>query len=69
MSKEHKIFLLCANMDGSDKVKPFVIGKFANPWTFRAVCSIPATYKANKKVWMTSKLFKQWLHAFDVKVG
>jgi hypothetical protein len=34
------------NMDGSDKVKPFVIGKFASPRAFQGVCSIPAMYKA-----------------------
>jgi hypothetical protein len=31
--------------------------------------SIPATYEANKKAWMMLQLFKQWLHAFDTKVG
>ncbi|KAJ8883730.1 hypothetical protein PR048_015584 [Dryococelus australis] len=47
-SKEIFTLLLCANMDGDDKRKPFVIGK-----------SIPTL----------SKLFKQWLHSFDVKTG
>jgi hypothetical protein len=55
-NKECLTLLLCANMDGSDKVKPFVIGKSANPRAFRGVRSILATCKSNRKAWMTPEL-------------
>lgn len=68
-SKERLTVLLCANMDGSDKLKPYVIGKSKNPRAFKGARAIPCFYEANKKAWMTSQLFKQWLHSFDARMG
>ncbi|KAJ8890612.1 hypothetical protein PR048_010121 [Dryococelus australis] len=56
-------------MDGSDKLKPFVIGKSAKPLAFRDVRNIQHTYTLNKKTWMTSEIFKQWLCLFDARMG
>jgi hypothetical protein len=57
-SKERITILLGANMNGSEKLKPFVIWKSKNPRCFKEVKSIPVTYKANSKAWMSSDFFK-----------
>jgi hypothetical protein len=49
-------FALIANMDGTEKLKPLVIGKFRNPRSFKNVKSLPVNYEANKKTWMTSSV-------------
>ena len=53
-SKEHSTILLTANMDGSDRLQPFVIEKSANQCCFREIKKVPMTYKSNKNSWMTA---------------
>jgi len=60
-SKERVTLLLAANMDGSEKLKPVMIGKSAKPRCFKGIKSFPMHYRANIKAWMTSLLFKDWL--------
>ena len=36
-SKDRATVLLCANMDGSDTLKPFMVGKFAHSQCFKKV--------------------------------
>lgn len=64
-SKERITILFATNMDGSEKLKPLVIGKSKKPRCFKGVTSFPLTYCANTKVWMTAVLFRQWLQALD----
>lgn len=64
-SKERLTVLLCANLTGTDKLTPFVIGKSAKPRAFRGVKTLPVEYAANKKAWMTSATFVNWLNTFD----
>lgn len=64
-SKERLTALLCANMDGTEKLKPLVIGKSKNPRCFRGVKFLPVDYESNGKAWMTSLLFERWLHKLD----
>ena len=63
--KDHLTVLLAANMDGSDKLEPFVVGKFANPRCFNGIKKLPVTYRCNSNSWMTAKLFQDWLRSFD----
>ena len=57
---------MCCNADGSDKLKPFVIGKSAKPRCINNfTSSIYLRYVNNSKAWMTSYLFGEWLYAFD----
>jgi hypothetical protein len=42
-------------MDGSEKIKLLVIGKFQNPRCFKGITSLPVEYRWNKKAWMTSQ--------------
>lgn len=65
VSKERITVLFCANLDGSDKRRLFVIGKSARPRCFKKRECLPVTYKANKKAWMTQDLFTSWLCKFD----
>lgn len=60
-SKERLTVLLAVNMDGSEKLKPLVIGKAMKPRCFKGVKSFPTDYRANKKAWMTTELFNNWL--------
>jgi hypothetical protein len=62
---------LCANADGSDKIKPFVIGKYLNPRCFKNVHrnNLGVTYDASTKAWMTGVLFQRWLREFDMKMA
>ena len=63
--KERVTVLVGANMDGSKKLPLLMIGKSAKPKCFKSVRSLPVQYKSNKKPWMTSKLFENWLVTLD----
>jgi len=64
-SKERLTLLLAINMTGTDKLKPLLIGKSKNPKCFTGIKSFPVEYTANKKAWMTSELFVEWLLRID----
>ena len=57
--------MVCANMDGSEKLPLMVIGKFERPRCFKNVKTLPVAYKFNKKAWMTSVIFTDWLRKLD----
>ncbi|KAK6477320.1 protein FAM118B isoform X1 [Huso huso] len=63
--KNRLTVLLTANMDGSDKRKPLVIGKPLNPPCLKGVKHLPVKYTANKKAWMVSSLFEEFVRDFD----
>ena len=68
-SKERISIMLCSSMLG-EKLKPFVIGKAKRPRCFKNVNvnGLPITWKANKKAWMTSVLFEEWLKDLNMKM-
>ena len=49
LSKERITVALTANMIGTEKLQPLVIGKFAKPRCFKNVESLPVDYYNNKK--------------------
>ncbi|XP_077512797.1 LOW QUALITY PROTEIN: uncharacterized protein LOC144123973 [Amblyomma americanum] len=57
--------LLCANMDGSDKRVPLVIGRSKKPRCFSNSRQLEIQYASNQKAWMTRDIFRGWLQAFD----
>nr|XP_057918490.1 tigger transposable element-derived protein 4-like [Doryrhamphus excisus] len=61
--------LVGANMDGSEKLPLFVIGTSKQPRAFKGVRHLPNEYTANRKAWMTSLLFEDWLKKLDVRMG
>jgi len=66
-SKERVTAAVCANMDGTDKLELLIIGKFQNPRCFKNVKKLPVEYLANRKAWMTSEIFENWLRKLDRK--
>ena len=65
-SKNRITVALCASMTG-EKLKPLVIGKSSKPRCFNRIetASLPVTYRNNKKSWMNSKLFEEWVRSMD----
>ena len=70
-NKERLSIALCANSDGSHKLNPLIIGKYAKPRCFKHVdiSNLPMIYRSNKKAWMLTTTFQEWLQEFDYQVG
>ncbi|XP_044586102.1 tigger transposable element-derived protein 6-like [Cotesia glomerata] len=68
-SKERLTILLAANMTGTEKLSPSVIGKSKKPRCFSKCKSLPLKYEANTKAWMTSAIFRDWLIGIDKKMS
>ena len=66
-SKERITLLIAANMDGSEKLPLLAIGKSAKPRCFKNVRHLPVEYKSNRKAWMTSAIFIEWVLNLDRK--
>ena len=65
--KERITVALCSNATGTDKLVPLVIGKSARPRCFGKTFdpSVYVKYTHNKKAWMTSAVFQDWLKKFN----
>lgn len=63
--------LLCSNADGTDKVRPLVIGTAHRPRCFqgRTPGECGFDYAVYKKSWMTTEIFFEWLKRFDEHIG
>ena len=68
-SKERVTVLLTCSATG-EKLKPLLIGKSLKPRCFKGIdkAALPVTYCANRKAWMTSVLFKEWLDKLNSKM-
>ena len=68
-SKDRITVLLACSATG-EKLTPLVIGKAANLRCFRGVdkALLPVTYRSNRKAWVTSVLFSEWLERLNAKV-
>lgn len=67
-SKQRVTALFCYNADGTEKLKPLIIGKLSKPRCFRNIRSLPCDYRANKSAWMTQDIFNEWLIKVDGKM-
>ena len=67
-SKERLMAVVCTNMSGNDKLPLLIIGKSANPRCFKNKKTLPMPYTSNKKAWMTSEIFTNWLKKLDQKL-
>ena len=66
ISKERVTVALCSNATGSDKRRPLLIGKSAKPRAFKNFdASFYVKYRNNKKAWMTSPLFLEWVESLN----
>jgi hypothetical protein len=54
--------LFTCNADGSEKFQPLIIGKWKKPHCFqKPVEDYRFYYWNNKKAWMTSEIFEEWV--------
>lgn len=69
-AKERVTIALCCSLTG-EKIKPVVIGESQGTQCFRGVTQscLPVTWRANRKAWMTSALFEEWILELDKKMG
>ena len=60
-NKECLSIALCANADGSHKLSPLIIGKFAKLRCFKNIniSNLKMTYQSNPKAWMLTTLFQE----------
>ena len=69
-AKDWITFMLCVNACG-DFEKTLVIGKSARPRCWRNIdlTTLPVVmWRHNKKAWMVSSMFEEWLHSFNKKM-
>ena len=64
---ERNTVLCCSNLTGTDKCKLLVLGKSLRPRCFKNfnMDNLPVIYRANKKAWITSQIFTEWLAGCD----
>ena len=69
--KERVTVLLGANMDGSHKLKPLVIGKSKVPRCLKDIkmSSLPVTYTNSPNAWMDRAIWSEFLKSFNRKMG
>jgi len=65
LPEERLTILITVNMTGTDKKKLLVIGKHNNPRSFNGINYLPVQYENNQKSWMTSSIFRKFLHQWD----
>ena len=65
--KDRFTVLMGGNMAG-EKMKPYLLYKYENPRCFKGVCkaTLPVNFRSNRKAWMTSTSFKDWLVNFFI---
>ena len=65
--KDRLTMLQFTNMDGSEK-QAVVVGKSSKPCCFKNVKTLPFSYFAYRKAWMTSQLFTDVMKTLDRKM-
>ena len=65
--KTRLTYVFTANADGSEKLKPLVIGKAFKPRAFnnKTGGQLGFSYRNNAKAWMTSEIYQGWLREWD----
>jgi hypothetical protein len=54
---------------GSERLPLLFIGKYEKPRCFKNIKSLPVQYYFNKKSWMTSQIWNDWLQKWDLKLS
>ena len=65
-SKVRLTGLAAANANG-EKLPMFIIGKSKSPRCFKNLKQLPCRYRGQKKSWMDSDLFEEWVREVDRK--
>ena len=60
-------YAFTSNADGSEKLKPLIIGKAKKPRCFgkKTGPQLGFYYRNNAKAWMTSSLYQEWIQEWD----
>ncbi|XP_046725929.1 tigger transposable element-derived protein 4-like [Silurus meridionalis] len=66
-SKDQLTVLAAANMDGSQKLPLYVIGKSKNPRCFKQTKVLQCDYDGQPRAWITGDLFSAWVKKWDRK--
>ena len=66
MSKVRLTGMAAASVTG-EKLPMLVIWKSKNPRCFKNVKHLPCEYKSQKKSWMNSEIFEEWVRKLDRK--
>lgn len=67
--KDRITVMFCCNSDGSEKLAPFIIGKYKSPRAFKNFdIKKYCNYTHSQKAWMTRALFNGWLLEFDERM-
>ncbi|XP_062599444.1 tigger transposable element-derived protein 6-like [Saccostrea cucullata] len=66
-SAKERLTVMFACSATGEKLKPLVIGKSNQPRCFKNIkkTTLPVDYTANKKAWMTSEIFNNWILAIN----
>lgn len=67
-SKTSISVLLAANMNGTSKLRHFVIGKSASPIRLKNCSSRHVRYANNRESWMVGDLFYKWLNVWGYEL-
>ncbi|XP_034250180.1 tigger transposable element-derived protein 6-like [Thrips palmi] len=67
-SRARLTILLGCNADGTDKLRPLVIGKAKNPRCFAKIRSLPCDYSDQVNAWMTTDECTRWLEKLNNKM-
>ena len=62
-----RLTALAAGNAEDEKLPMFVIGKSVKPRCFSGIVNLPCRYRAQKKSWMDSTLFEEWVREQDPK--
>lgn len=65
--------LFCCNADGSERLPTWYIGTAKRPRAFQAagiqnIQNLNVFWRSNRKAWMTSIIFEEWLRWFDSRM-
>ena len=62
--------MVACNQDGTEKLPLLVIGKYAKPRCFKHsnMDLLPVKYKSQKKAWMDSALYEEWVRQLDKRM-
>lgn len=72
ISKDRVTIMVCVNQTGSDKCPLLVIGKYAKPRCFAKNFNRNQKeflYRNNKKAWMNSDIFQEWIQEFEQRMA
>lgn len=73
LSKDRLTLMLCTNMNGTDKLRPLLIGKSKKPQCLArkglGLSDLKVDYYSNSNGWMTSVIFEHWLMKWNERLA